>query len=151
MKTNSFEGLQELKYSGKFEHKQFPVTSIVDYTYLSPVQEDLYKRLLRGLEYYSPEQLYAMNSSKKTKIAAKHKRAQHVLNIWKQEKTNAITNKLLADIFPKSQLVKDFIGNSFTSKNFVNTLSFKELNINKSDVINKLISVNLLPNNFATL
>lgn len=151
MKTNSFEGLQELVYSGKFEHKQFPVTSIVDYTYLSPVQEDLYKRLLRGLEYYSPEQLYAMNSSKKTKIAAKHKRAQHVLNIWKQEMTNAITNKLLADIFPKSQLVKDFIGNSFTSKNFVNTLSFKELNINKSDVINKLISVNLLPNNFATL
>jgi radical SAM superfamily enzyme with C-terminal helix-hairpin-helix motif len=151
MKTKSFESLQELVYSGQFAHKQIEVTSIVDYTYLSPVQTELYKRLLTGLSYYTPEQLYAMNSSKKSKIFKKHEQAQKVLNIWKQELTNKITNNLLSGLFPASQLVKDIIADNTTSNNYTNTLSFKDLCITKTDIINKFIEKNLLPHNFAAL
>jgi hypothetical protein len=151
MKTKSFESLQELVYSGQFAHKQIEVTSIVDYTYLSPVQAELYKRLLTGLSYYTPEQLYAMNSSKKSKIFKRHEQAQKVLNIWKQELTNKITNNLLSGLFPASQLVKDIIADNTTSNNYTNTLSFKDLCITKTDIINKFIEKNLLPHNFAAL
>lgn len=151
MNNTSLQSLEGYMYSGSFEHKQFPTTSAVDYTYLSPVQEDLYKRLLKGLSYYSKEELYAMNSTKKKKIQLKHIKTQHALNMWKQELTNKITNKLLSDLFPNSNLIKEITENSFTSTNFINTLSFKDLKITKSDVINKLIQVNMLPNNFATL
>jgi hypothetical protein len=151
MKTNSFEGLQELVYSGQMEHKQFPTISIVDYTYLSPVQTELYMRLIKGLDKYTPQELYAMNSAKKIKIKKKHLQAQRILNTWKQELTNELTNKLLLSLFPKSKLVKDLTDGTFTSTNFVNTLSFKDLRITKADVINKFIQSNLLPHNFATL
>jgi hypothetical protein len=151
MKTNSFEGLQELVYSGQMEHKQFPTISIVDYTHLSEVQSELYMRLIRCLDMYTPQELYAMNSAKKIKIKNKHLQAQRILNTWKQELTNDLTNKLLLNLFPKSKLVKDLTENTFTSTNFVNTLTFKDLRISKADVINKFIETNLLPHNFATL
>lgn len=151
MKTNSFEGLQELVYSGQMEHKQFPTISIVDYTHLSDVQTELYMRLIRGLDKYTPQELYAMNSAKKIKIKNKHLQAQRVLNTWKQELTNALTNKLLLGLFPNSALVKEMVDETFTSTNFVNTLTFKDLRISKADIINKFIETNLLPYNFAGL
>lgn len=152
MKTiNSLNGLQELVYSGSMEMKQFPTTSIVQYDVLSEVQNRMFKHVMVGLNLYTPEQLYAMNSSKKAKIFKRHKQAQAMLNIWKQELTNKVTNSLLAGLFPKSQLVKEIIEDNSTSDKFVNTLSFKDLNIHKTDLINKLIQENFLPKNFATL
>lgn len=152
MKTiNNFNGLQELLYSGTMEMKQFPTTSIVDYTTLSEVQYRMYKHLMVGLNMYTQEELYAMNSSKKAKIFKRHKQAQGMLNLWKQELTNAFTNKLLAGLFPKSKLIEELTSDNTTSDKFVNTLSFKELNIRKSDIINKLIQENFLPKNFAAL
>ena len=94
MKTvNSFDGLQELMYSGQLENKQFPMESVVDYTILSPGQTKLFKHVLVGLEMYTPQELYAMNSSKKAKIFKRHKQAQTMLNLCKQELTNDFTNR----------------------------------------------------------
>jgi hypothetical protein len=92
-----------------------------------------------------------MNSAKKIKIKNKHLQAQRMLNTWKQELTNDLTNKLLLSLFPKSTLIKELTEGTFTSTNFVNTLTFKDLRISKADVINKFIETNLLPHNFATL
>ena len=152
MKTvNSFDGLQELMYSGQLENKQFPMESVVDYTILSPGQTKLFKHVLVGLEMYTPQELYAMNSSKKAKIFKRHKQAQTMLNLWKQELTNDFTNRLLGSLFPKSLLIQELTSDKSVSKNFINKLTFKELGITKNMLVNKLIHENYLPQNFATI
>jgi hypothetical protein len=95
-KIESLSGLQELMYSGHMESKQFPTVSIVEYTKLSETQYQMYKHLMVGLSMYTPEQLYAMNSSKKAKIFKRNKQAQTVLNLWKQEIMLNKTNSLAA-------------------------------------------------------
>ena len=152
MKTlNSFSGLQELMYSGQMEMKQFPTTSTVDYTTLSQVQFKMFKHVMVGLDMYTPQELYAMNSSKKAKIFKRHKQAQAMLNLWKQELTNNFTSRLLSGLFPNSQLIKELASDKSTSNKYTNTLAFKDLGISKTDIINKLIQENFLPKNFATL
>jgi len=150
-KVQSFDGLQKLMYSGQLENKQFPIESIVDYTILSEGQHKLFKHVMVGLEMYTPQELYAMNSSKKAKIFKRHKQAQTMLNLWKQQLTNEFTNKLLSSLFPKSELIQHFAADYSTSKNFINTLTFKQLGISKNMLVNKLIQENFLPKNFATI
>jgi hypothetical protein len=152
MKTlTSLESLQELMYAGQLEEKQFPTQSFNDYSRLSETQNLLFNRAIKGLEIYSQEELYAMNSSKKTKIFKKQKEVQTMLNLWKQEITNRKTNALLNELFPKSAFIAALIDNTEVSKNYTNTLSFKELGINKVKIINKMIDENFLPKNFAAL
>ena len=152
MKTvNSFDGLQELMYSGQMEMKQFPTTSVVDYTTLTPGQYRMFKHVMVGLDMYTPQELYAMNSNKKAKIFKRHKQAQAMLNLWKQELTNTFTIKLLSSLFPKSALIAELNADNSTSTKYTNTLAFKDLGITKTDIINKLIQKNLLPANFATV
>lgn len=184
--VKSFDGLQELMYSGQMEMKQFPTTSIVDYTTLTPGQYRMYKHLMVGLDMYTPQELYAMNSSKKAKIFKKNKLTQSILNLWKQEimlnKTNSLAafvdtelvsftkqhkngpcaapnsftkemsiqkNEPLSNIFTTVALKKLLSIEVKPDPKFICTLSFKDLGISKTDIINKLIQENLLPANFA--
>lgn len=150
-KETSFKSLQSLVYIGQLENKQFPTTSFVNYSKLTPTQEMLYNRLLKGLDVYTPQELYKMNSAKKARIFRKQLEAKQTINIWKQELTNKATNDLLKGLFPNSEFISDMIKNTSVSNNYKNTLSFKDLGINKTKLINKLIAEELLPNNFATL
>jgi hypothetical protein len=184
--VNSFDGLQELMYSGQMEMKQFPTTSVVDYTTLTPGQYRMFKHLMVGLDMYTPQELYAMNSSKKAKIFKKNKLTQTILNLWKQEimlnKTNGLAafvdnelvsftkqhkngpcaapnsftkelsikkNGPLPEIFTTAALKKLLSVEIKPDPKFICTLSFKDLGITKTDIINKLIKENLLPVNFA--
>jgi hypothetical protein len=151
MKTERYNSFQELEYSGKLDKKQFPLQSVAKYESLSIVQNELYKRCLMGLDFYSPQELYFMNSAKKSKISKRSKLVQENLNLWKQELTNLKINTMLLSLFPKSNLIVDIASNNETDKRFVNTLSFKDLSISKEHVINRLIKYNFLPVNFATL
>lgn len=151
MKAEIYNSLQELEYSGKLAHKQFKSSSIVKYETLSIVQNELYKRCLIGLEFYSPQELYFMNSAKKAKISKRHRSVQDHLNLWKQELTNGAVNKLLKSLFPKSECVVSIINNNDTDKSFKNTLTFKDLGISKAEIIDRLIEYKFLPNNFASL
>lgn len=151
MKANSLECLQELLYSGSVAEKQFPTTSVVSYNSLTSKQNELFKRCLMGLNYYSKEELYAMNSAKKQKIKERNRKVQEFLNLWKQEITNLKINSSLATLFPKAQFIQDLSADFSTDKKFINTLSFKDLNVNRTQVVEKLISKGFLPRNFATL
>jgi hypothetical protein len=152
MKTERFNSLQELMYSGKLEAKQFANKSkVVKYENLSAVQNELYKRCLMGLDFYTPQELYTMNSAKKSKIFNKHKAVQCLLNLWKQEISIEKTNSWLAVMFPKSTLISDICNDKTISKKFTNTLSFKELGLTRDVVIDKLICNNMLPKNFISL
>jgi len=151
MKKERLSSFQDLNYSGMLSEKQFPITSIVSYQTLSVTQNELYKRSMIGIEFYEKEEIYSMNSAKKDKIIKKNKQVQKLMNQWKQELTNNITNGWLSALFPKSELIKSIVNNSETSPSFMNTLSFKELGVTKEDIINKLIASKLLPSNFAAL
>lgn len=139
--------MQNLHYVGSFSTLQTQGNS----TYLthksgySEKQNELYNRLLYGLKCYTPEELYAMNSNKKKRITMVHKKAQTAINIYKQEKLNSISQKILG-LFTniKSAPIE-------TDPSFFCTLSFKDLGIEKEDLINLFINRKLLPANFAGL
>ncbi len=112
-------------------------------------QTFLFNRALFGLAVYSQEDIKKMHYDKRSRIIKVHKRAQAVINLWKQQIVNAKTNSMLKTLFPRSVYTEYFatVGD-FTDPEFVNRLSFKSLGIRKSQVIEKLISSGVLPKDF---
>lgn len=115
----------------------------------SEEQNMLYSRLLNGLKAYSKEELYAMNSNKKKRIVRVHKRAQEVLNLWKQELMFSTI------LIPKESSLDEGLLKLFnalpTAKpdpKFFCKLPFKYLGLNKADVIEKFMEEKLLPADF---
>jgi hypothetical protein len=144
---------RDLQYVGSFSTLQTEGSSkLINYaTHCSPIQQDLYNRLLKGINTYDKNIVYAMNSTKKKRIQSAHKKAQNLLNIWKQELTILKSNSLFAELFPNSNITSGMLKDTETLPNFRNTLTFKDLGITKEDIINKFLSAGLLPSNFATL
>ena len=145
--------MQDLHYVGSFSTLTSEVKPMMNYgapTY-TPKQNELYSRLLIGLKAYQKEELYVMNSTKKNRIKKAHRKAQDSLNIWKQELTIMATNGLFMSLFPEAKITSSLLEQSDTSKNFKNTLKFKDLGIRKEDIVDKFIALRLLPANFATL
>jgi hypothetical protein len=116
-------------------------------------QNFLYKRALFGLAVYTQEELVKMHSDKKKRIEKVHTRAQEILNLWKQELAGQWTVKLLNTLFWHSDLVKEFTEKfgEDTDPQYISKVDFKSLGVSKVDVINKLISEKILPNNFYQL
>jgi hypothetical protein len=73
------------------------------------------------------------------------------LNVFKQKLTIEYTNKLFESLFPKSSFTKELLGLSETDEKFKNTLTFKDLNITKDDIISIFIAEGILPKNFLSL
>lgn len=94
-----------LHYVGSFSTLQTEGTkSYIDYGLtLSVKQKELYSRLMRGLKVYTPEELYSMNSTKKSRINQAHNKAQAILNVWKQEIMIQKSDQLYGWIFQEAQ------------------------------------------------
>ncbi len=80
-----------------------------------------------------------------------YKRAQSVLNVAKQKATIHYTNLSFKTLFPKSPLTQLLLGATETDEKFKNTLTFKDLNISKDDIISIFIAEGILPKNFLSL
>jgi hypothetical protein len=80
-----------------------------------------------------------------------YKRAQVVLNKFKQELTIQYTNLLFKTLFPNSPLTDALLSNTETDEKFKNTLTFKDLGIEKKDIISIFITEGILPKNFLSL
>jgi hypothetical protein len=117
----------------------------------SAYQNYLYKRALYGLDALSEKELATMCSKKKQRIVNVFKRAQTILNVAKQKATIQYTNLLFKTLFPKSPLTQMFLDNSETDEKFKNTLTFKDLNIGKDDIISIFMVEGILPKNFLSL
>ena len=117
----------------------------------SQYQNYLYKRALYGLDALSQEELATTCSKKKQRIINVYKRAQVVLNIEKQKATIKYTNVIFKTLFPKSNLTKEFESLNETDEKFKNTLTFKDLNISKNQIISIFIAEGILPKNFLSL
>jgi len=117
----------------------------------SQYQNYLYKRALYGLDALSQDELATMCSKKKQRIINVYKRAQSVLNIAKQKATIHYTNLLFKTLFPKSPLTDSLLECTEVDEKFKNTLTFKDLNISKSQIISIFIEEGILPRNFLSL
>lgn len=127
---------------------------VVEYeqTRLSVYQNLLYKRAIHGLRMYSEKEIKSMHKEKLKRIKKVHYKTQIVLNTMKQERVNNFTNKFFEIWFPNSPITEYFINNEdFVDSNFFNTLDLKDLGINKSDIIDRLIAERILPYNFNVL
>lgn len=117
----------------------------------SVYQNYLYKRALYGLDALTEKELATMCSKKKQRIFNVHKRAQSVLNIFKQQVAIEYTNKIFLRLFPKANITKDLVSCDETDEKFINTLTFKDLNIGKDQIISIFIAEGVLPKNFLSL
>lgn len=145
---------QDLREAGEFamrEHSARKVTMQYDYTNLSSQQIEVYEKLMRGLSLYTPQELWAMNSNKKKKIQAAHIKAKQILTVWKQELIVEKSNNILLSLFPNSSLVKEIVNEKEIRTRDRIDLTFRQLNIKRSQILTKLGEHNLLPRNFAVL
>ncbi len=117
----------------------------------SVYQNYLYKRALYGLEALTQEELATICGKKKQRILNVYKRAQSVLNTLKQKITIDYTNSIFQKLFPNSKLTNDLLNHSEIDEKFKNTLTFKDLNIDKDQIIAIFIAEGILPKNFLSL
>lgn len=117
----------------------------------SAYQNYLYKRALYGLDALTEKELATMCSKKKQRIINVYKRAQVVLNKFKQQLSIQYTNFLFKTLFPKSTLTEMLLKETETDDKFKNTLTFKDLNIDKDQIISIFIAEGILPKNFLSL
>lgn len=114
-------------------------------------QNYLYKRALYGLNSLTEEELATMCSKKKQRIINVYKRAQIVLNTFKQTATISYTNFLFKTLFPNSPITQFLLSETKTDDKFKNILTFKDLNISKEQIINIFMIEGILPKNFLSL
>ena len=146
---------QKFEYSGKLENYQLmnqrPTVMQYETDGYSQYQNYLYKRALYGLDALSEQELATMCSKKKQRVINVYKRAQIVLNKFKQQVTIQYTNFLFKSLFPKSPFTDYLLSETETDEKFKNTLSFKDLGISKQHIISLFIEQGILPKNFLSL
>jgi len=84
------------------------------------------------------------------RIITRCEAVQKVINRWKQEIVNEKMDNLLMNMFPKSPIVKQMVGIEADDTIKCN-FSFKDLGLNQIKIAQKLVSLNLLPQNFFDL
>lgn len=117
----------------------------------SSYQNYLYKRALYGLDALTQQELATMCSKKKQRIINVYKRAQVILNKFKQEITIKYTNFIFKTLFPTSPITDVLLADTEIDEKFKNTLTFKELGISKDQIITIFIAEGILPKNFLSL
>ena len=145
---------QKFEYSGKLEeyqlykgktYTQYETDKYTEY------QNFLYKRALYGLKSLPQAEVDKMSKQKKIRITRVHRRAQRILNEAKQRKVITITNRIFAKWFPDTKFTKFMLGNTDTDVKVRNTLNFKDLNIDKDEIIRIFIDEGILSKNFLSL
>lgn len=159
--NNNRNSIQQSKqdYTGKYSEYQLSGNSfngkkygLVEYTHLNNTQNFLYQRALYGLSIYPPEEVKNMHWEKKKRIIKVHKRAQTVINVWKQQIVNAISTRIFETYFPKTEFTAFMVKTAAdTDPEHINKISFKTLGIKRKSVIDKLILEKVLPINFYEL
>jgi hypothetical protein len=144
---------QKLVYSGsEYQFKnQRPTVMQYESDGYSQYQNYLYKRALYGLDALTEKELATMCSKKKQRIINVYKRAQLILNKFKQQITIQYSNFIFKTLFPKSPLTELLIAETETDDKFKNTLTFKDLGINKEQIISIFMAEGILPKNFLSL
>jgi len=152
MKNNN---KQKFMYSGTLENYQLSnqIKNVMQYEYDSytPYQNYLYKRALFGLNSLTEIEINTICNKKKQRINNVYRKAQIVLNNFKQQVTINYSNFIFKTLFPNSPITDFLITETETDDKFINTLNFKDLNISKDDIICIFMQEGILPKNFLSL
>ena len=116
-------------------------------------QNFLYNRALFGLGVYTQEEAQLMHWDKKKRIIKVHKRAQTVINLWKQRIVNVLSNHLFKTVFPDSPITKELLEvfGDVTDELHINKMPLKSLKITKEQIVARFIVEGILPKNFNEL
>jgi hypothetical protein len=139
------QNIKEYQLNAGKTHTQYEQDSYSHY------QNYLYKRALYGLSSINQEELDTMCSKKKQRIINVYKRAQVVLNTLKQQATISYSNFIFKTLFPNSPITQFLLSETETDTTFKNTLNFKDLGIDKQQIITIFIAEGVLPRNFLSL
>jgi hypothetical protein len=147
------------EYSGKLEQYQLEGSKYKGKRYasyeidtLNQYQNFLYKRAMYGLKMYTDKEIATMGAKNKQRIISIQQKTQRILNLYKQEVVNKLSNNIFTRLFPNSPITNALVGElTFTDSGYINTIDFKSLGITKELIINKLIKENILPSNFYEL
>jgi len=145
---------EKFEYSGKLSEYQINGSKKVteyDLDSYTPYQTHLYKRALYGLNAFTQQELATICSKKKQRVNNVYIKGQRIINLYKQKLTIAYSNMLFQKFFPNSPITSFFLDNKETDNNFTNTLTFKDLNISKEDIITVFIEEGILPKNFLSI
>jgi hypothetical protein len=135
----------QLNNQKKKTYMQYEKDSFTDY------QNHLYKRALYGLSAFEKIELEVMCSKKKMRVSKVHKKAQKVINLYKQKLTIAYSNQLFESFFPNSPITEYLLEDVELDNSFKNTLSFKELGISKQAIADLFVTEGILPKNFINI
>lgn len=113
-------------------------------------QQRIYSEALYGLTIYPDSMVQKMPKNIVVKIATRAEIVQRVINRWKQEIVNDKVDSLLLALFPKSPIVKQMV-NIPADDSVKCKMSFKDVGLNQEKIAKKLVSLNLLPQNFFEL
>jgi hypothetical protein len=117
----------------------------------SQEQNLLYKRALLGFNAYTQEDLKKMSLGSKKQITATYKKTQKILNLWTQKIVKDLSDNIFFLLFPESKLTKEIIEDTTKKEDFGCKISFKDLGLSKTEIINKLYEEKILPQNFYSL
>lgn len=117
---------------------------------LTQHQKALYERTVFGLSVLPKEEVEKLTEQERVEIITRHKECQELLNSWKQEIVNELSNHFFKVLFPKSPFTKVLTEKypNVVDKGYTNTISFKLLKIRRHDIIRKLIKSGILPDDF---
>jgi hypothetical protein len=147
-KTSFTEYVQNVQLNGTTKYQN--IEHDAEKT-LNPLQERLYRQAIYGLSIYTSEELNNLSNKEKTIIKTRQTKTQKILNLWKQEICNEMSNKFLSVLFPNSKLVKNIVEMDDTDEFYTNLFSFKDLKLDKFKIVQKLIDSDILPIEFFEL
>jgi len=124
---------------------------LIDYSKLNPQQHFLFKRILHGLKMYTKDETDKMHWDKKRRIIKVWKRAQDVINKWKQLVCNKDAKKIFS-IFVGSKLGKELYEFPFEyMPDYRNKMTLKQCGIEYEHLVVKFIDEGLLPKNYLNI
>ena len=124
---------------------------------LNEYQEFLFNRLMYGLDIYEPAHLERLYKDQRKRIIKRHVETREILNQWRCDIVYNLSNSILS-MFSQRMLedklkrkpIVDLNAKPLKSE-LTEVLSFQELGITRTQIIEKLIKSRILPSNFYEL
>jgi hypothetical protein len=151
MKQEIYSNKQIELHTSKYQKVDTPTFVKYEQDNFNSYQNYLYKRALYGLKGLPQEELEKMCSAKKKRVNNVFFRAQKLLNVYKHKLTKKYCDSFLLSLFPNSNLAKVLASVNDFEEEHLNTLSFKQLGIEKNDIANLFVEEGVLPKNFFEL
>ena len=145
---------ERVEYTGKLSDYQLNASNKFtkyEQDSYTQYQNHLYKRALYGLNAFTQQELTTMCSKKKQRVSNVYLKGQRIINLYKQKLTIAYSNMLFKTFFPDSPVTSYLLDKQELDINHTNTLTFKDLNISKEDIITIFMNEGVLPKNFYSI